>query len=171
MGCGPSDPTEKEDKQWTTSLAQDAAADRQLKKLLLLGPGNSGKSTFFKQLLKIHGDGFNDPKFAAADITRAIYDSVIGQMKAIIHQCEEFEYELAENEQKSADFILDLPRDVDIDENISYHIGTLWNDPLIQDSFEHRTNLGIVDSCPHFFTSINRISNPTYKPTEEDILL
>ena len=91
MGCTQSydDPSAKDDKRWTNSLQQDAALDRQLKKLLLLGPGNSGKSTFFKQLLKIHGDGFNDPKkFHTADITRAIYDCCIGQMKAV-YQCEE----------------------------------------------------------------------------------
>jgi len=174
MGCTQSydDPAAKDDKRWTSSLQQDATADRQLKKLLLLGPGNSGKSTFFKQLLKIHGDGFNDPKkFHTADITRAIYDSIIGQMKAIIHQCEEFEYQLSETEQKSADFILDLPRDVDINETIAYHINILWNDQMILDSFEHRTNLGIVDSCPHFFTSIDRISKSDYSPSEDDILL
>lgn len=174
MGCihSADNPHSGDDKRWTSQLNQDAAADRQLKKLLLLGPGNSGKSTFFKQLLKIHGDGFSDPKkFASSDITRAIYDCIIGQMKAIIHQAEEFEYELGENEQKSADYILDLPRDVDISSQIAHHIKILWSNQAILDSFEHRTNLGIVDSCPHFFESIDRISRSDYQPTEDDILL
>ena len=174
MGCTQSvdDYSRKDDAKWNKTLSQDAAIDRALKKLLLLGPGNSGKSTFFKQLLQIHGDGFNDQKkFASADMTRAIYDCVIGQMKSLIHQSEEFEYELDENVQKSANFILDLPRDVDINQNIAHHISTLWNDQMLRDSFEHRTNLGIVDSAPYFFEAMDRISKSDYRPSEKDILL
>ena len=73
--------------------------------------------------------------------------------------------------QGSADFMLALARDEDIDETVAYHIKTLWMDQHILDSFEHRTNLGIVDSCPHFFTSMDRICRNDYVPSEEDILL
>ena len=41
---------------------------------------------------------------------------------------------------------------------------------MMLDSFEHRTNLGIVDSLL-FFMSIDRISKENYTPTEDDILL
>eukprot|EP00488_Nonionellina_sp_1-RS-2012_P004252 TRINITY_DN9519_c0_g1_i1.p1 TRINITY_DN9519_c0_g1~~TRINITY_DN9519_c0_g1_i1.p1 ORF type:complete len:199 (-),score=44.38 TRINITY_DN9519_c0_g1_i1:331-927(-) len=58
-----------------------------------------------------------------------------------------------------------------INSSIAQHINILWKDQMILDSFEHRTNLGIVDSCPHFFNSIDRISKPDYQPTEDDILL
>ena len=84
MGCSccGADPKTRE---WNRELQTDAIVDRKQKKLLLLGPGNSCKSTFFKQLLKIHGDGFNDPKrFDQADVIRSIFDCIIAQMKAII---------------------------------------------------------------------------------------
>ena len=67
--------------------------------------------------------------------------------------------------------MLKLARDEDVSENVAEHIRTLWSDQNILDSFEHRTNLGIVDSCPHFFDSIDRVSQMDYIPTEEDILL
>jgi len=170
MGCCQSlDPN---DREWNKALQADAMVDRKQKKLLLLGPGNSGKSTFFKQLLKIHGEGFSDEKrFNPADVIRSVFDCIIAQMKAIIHQCEDFEYPLDEEVQESADFMLALPRDEDIDETVAFHIKTLWNDQHILDSFEHRTNLGIVDSCPHFFNAIDRICRSDYAPSEEDILL
>ena len=167
-----SSPAARDDRYYSKQLSEEAFIDKQVKKLLLLGPGNSGKSTFFKQLLKIHGDGFTDPsKFAPADITRAIYDCITLQMKAIILQSEEYEHELDPNVQKSADAIKALPRDAEINDAIAMHIKTLWKDQIIKDSFEHRTNLGIVDSCPHFFESIDRIKRADYHPTEEDILL
>ena len=83
MGCCQArDPN---DREWNKSLQQDAMLDKKQKKLLLLGPGNSGKSTFFKQLLKIHGEGFSDPKrFNQQDVIRSIFDCIIAQMKAII---------------------------------------------------------------------------------------
>jgi len=55
--------------------------------------------------------------------------------------------------------------------DVAKHIKTLWNDKAIQLTFKNRTNLGIVDSCPHFFENIERIGVEEYKPTEEDVLL
>jgi len=160
------------DQRLNQTLSEDAKKDRNQKKLLLLGPGNSGKSTFFKQLLRIHKDGFNNEKhYNRTDVTRSIFDCVITQMQAIIRQCEDFEYPLDEVIQESANFILKLAREREIDEIVADHIKMLWRDQYILDSFEHRTNLGIVDSCPHFFTSIDRISRADYIPSEQDILL
>ena len=165
-------PISQNDDDWNKSLADDAKDDRQIKKLLLLGPGNSGKSTFFKQLLQIHGDGFNDPKrFAHANITRAIFLCIIVQLKRIIRQCEEFEYTLPDDVQESADFVSELPRDVVIDETIARHIKRLWAEPSVVEAFEQRSNLGIVDSCPHFFASMDRVCHRDYVPTEQDMLL
>merc|ERR1712013_790319 len=43
--------------------------------------------------------------------------------------------------------------------------------PSIKRTFEKRTNLGVVDSAPHFFEDIDRIAHEEYRPTDEDILL
>ena len=56
-------------------LQRDHERDRRTKKLLLLGPGNSGKSTFFKQLIRIHGKGLSDLKkqyFGQSDMVRVL---------------------------------------------------------------------------------------------------
>merc|ERR1719420_306018 len=135
-------PISQNDEDWNKSLADDAKDDRQLKKLLLLGPGNSGKSTFFKQLLQIHGEGFADAKhFAHANITRAIHSCVVIQMKRILQQCEDFEYALPSEVQRAADFMADVPRDMVIDASVAAHIATLWSDAQVREAFELRSTL------------------------------
>ena len=43
-----------------STLAQDHEKDRQVIKLLLLGAGESGKSTIFKQMRILYGKGFSE---------------------------------------------------------------------------------------------------------------
>merc|ERR1719481_1733882 len=86
--------------------------DNRIKKLLLLGAGGSGKSTFFKQLQTIHGHGFIDKDrisfkstffkqlqtihghgFSDKDrisFKNHVYHQIIEQMKRIISRAEEF---------------------------------------------------------------------------------
>merc|ERR1712083_1237857 len=100
------------DSKWTNQLKKEAEKDKKIKKLLLLGPGNSGKSTFFKQLLRIHGRGLSDLKkqyFGQSDMKRAIYDNVLDQIRAVIVQCRSFEYKLSEEEEAAIKYMEHLP--------------------------------------------------------------
>eukprot|EP01083_Nonionella_stella_P149975 477056_1 len=176
MGCGNS-----QDRRVQEEL--DAAKRIQLKdhKLLLLGAGSSGKSTFFKQLCQIHGKGFQDVEQARQNI----YDCIIDQMKQLVEQCLEnvnaqdedgggYDYTLSPAVQEAATYMLSpkIPRGgIEITNEISKLIQTLWASPSIKQSFQTRTNLGVVDSAPHFFNDIERITNSNYTPTDQDILL
>ena len=68
-------------------LNVDKRDDQNKKKLLFLGSGGSGKSTLFKQLRTIHGEGFLDKdRLAFKD---HIYSQIIEQMKSILECIEE----------------------------------------------------------------------------------
>ena len=156
-------------------------------KLLLLGAGSSGKSTFFKQLCQIHGNGFQQQDIDQA--RQNIYDCIIDQMKQLVEQCQEniksqdkdgvseedpFEYNLSGDVLEAAEYICSskIPRGgIDITQDIAQLITTLWNDESIKHTFISRTNLGVVDSAPHFFMDIDRIADINYTPTDQDILL
>ena len=84
------DGDKEKDKQLNKELLQARREDQGVKKLLLLGPGNSGKSTFFKQLLQIHGDGF--PEKITSEAAKSVYDSVLEQIKVLVQNAEEKDY-------------------------------------------------------------------------------
>jgi len=130
----------------------------------------------FKQLCQIHGNGFQQQDIEQAK--QNIYDCIIDQMKQLVEQCldnkDKEQYELSSKVQRAADYILSpkVPRGgINISSDIATLITTLWEDPSIKHTFNTRTNLGVVDSAPHFFEDIERIAQSEYTPTDQDILL
>ena len=119
-------------------LAKDKSADREIKKLLLLGAGSSGKSTFFKQLKRIHGNGFSGKD--RRDYQAQIENQVISQMQKLIVRGRELiedhpddeKYEklrLRSDEAKeSAEYIELLGSQIEVNKEVAMHIKTLWND-------------------------------------------
>ena len=58
MGCtqsGPENSQAQHNKEIGKYIEKDREQEKQVKKLLLLGSGSSGKSTLFKQIKRIHG--------------------------------------------------------------------------------------------------------------------
>jgi len=68
-------------------------------------------------------------------------------------------------------FFDELPRDIEINEEIAKYLKVVWSDSTIKQTFKDRTNLSVVDSAPYFFENIDRIAEVGYKPTEQDMLL
>eukprot|EP00485_Elphidium_margaritaceum_P011667 CAMPEP_0202689840 /NCGR_PEP_ID=MMETSP1385-20130828/5026_1 /ASSEMBLY_ACC=CAM_ASM_000861 /TAXON_ID=933848 /ORGANISM="Elphidium margaritaceum" /LENGTH=385 /DNA_ID=CAMNT_0049345043 /DNA_START=29 /DNA_END=1186 /DNA_ORIENTATION=+ len=159
--------------KWSNQLKRDAKRDAKIKKLLLLGPGNSGKSTFFKQLLRIHGGGFSDLKkqYFGADIRRAIYDNIVEQISAVILQCRSLEYKLDETEEAAIAYLESLSSDTPLTPDVAAQIKVLWQNESVKMAYDNRTNLSIVDSSAYFFDELERIASIDYTPTEKDILL
>eukprot|EP01084_Bolivina_argentea_P249826 418362_1 len=161
-------------------LSKDKAADREIKKLLLLGAGSSGKSTFFKQLKRIHGNGFSNKD--RRDYQAQIENQVISQMQKLIIRGRELiedygiekynNLEIKSDEAKeSAAFIELLGPQIEINKEVGEHIKILWNDIGIQSTWNLRGLISVPDSCSYFFNSIDRICTGDYKPTDDDILL
>ena len=71
-------------------LRSEQAKRRFEKKLLLLGPGESGKSTILKQMKIIHSSGFNDAERLA--YKDAIWCNTVQSMQALLEAFEKFKY-------------------------------------------------------------------------------
>ena len=81
--CCQSDTDEERNHLVDSDLRNERSSDKQIKKLLLLGPGSSGKTTFFKQLKIIHHQqGFTAKD--RRDYQAQIDNQIIEQMQKLI---------------------------------------------------------------------------------------
>ena len=72
-------------KQMELFLGNSQQADQQISKLLLLGAGESGKSTLFKQMITIYSKGY--PESECRTFAPIIYNNIITSMKTLLQQC------------------------------------------------------------------------------------
>ena len=102
-------------RRLTRELRRDREIDNLRKKLLILGPKRSGKSTIFNQLKYIHGNGFN--RIERIEAKQLIITFVIQSMQNIIACIQEYEkykqfpihkFSLNDEAKSSAEFIKSL---------------------------------------------------------------
>nr|BAB79199.1 G protein alpha subunit q class [Halocynthia roretzi] len=147
-------------------------ARRELK-LLLLGTGESGKSTFIKQMRIIHGKGYSDND--RREFCKLVHQNILTSMQNMIRAMEtlHIQYSDPQNEQNSYDFLeLDVERVAEQNGFPEYctAIEALWTDKGIHDCYDRRREYQLSDSTSYYLNSLDRIRMPDYLPTEQDVL-
>lgn len=173
MGCTQSMSAEeadkrKKNKEYEQQLASQAKQEDEKIKLLLLGAGESGKSTIFKQMKIIYGDQFSDSERKQQIPT--IFSNILQAMKILIDQT--ITFNLASQVQAKEEF--ELIKGLDENDVINVRIGdaidALWKDPGIQTVWNRRAEYQIIDSVQYYFNRINIIKRPDYLPDKDDII-
>ncbi|GFY68990.1 guanine nucleotide-binding protein G(q) subunit alpha [Trichonephila inaurata madagascariensis] len=152
-------------------LRKDKRDSRRELKLLLLGTGESGKSTFIKQMRIIHGSGYVDED--KRSFTKLVYQNMFMAMQSMIKAMEtlEIEYKDPAN-HKNAEII----QTVDFEMVTTFEIQfvnamrALWNDPGIQECYSRKREYQLTDSAKYYLDDLERIAQPDYLPTQQDIL-
>jgi len=154
------------------SLASRRKQLRSEVRLLLLGPGESGKSTVFKQMKIIQGTG----GFSAEELQSykyIVYGNCVSQMKVLIAALQKFEIPL-ENpaNQSRVDRLLKIPAGGDSwSKELAEDIKHLWLDTGIKGAFDKRDDtVHVNDSASYFFDNIDRFMVSNYVPTPDDVL-
>lgn len=161
------DPTSKvQSKKMDADLLAQHQAQENILKLLLLGAGESGKSTLFKQIQKIYGGGFQAAerktfKEVIESNIRHNFDSLVEASKKLKQTV------LA---QDSVMFACNLPPDHKLDKTVCAHYKALWDDPGIQAVYEKRAQFQLYDNCEYFARKLDVIASEDYLPSEEDVL-
>ncbi|CAO3702099.1 unnamed protein product [Rhizopus stolonifer] len=138
-------------------------------KMLLLGSGESGKTTIFKQMKILHQDGYTPQELDSWKLP--VYRNLVQSAQAVIEALDKFEYQLDEKTQCEAQFILDHNVKEDLDPLIVKAINIVLKDPVTQKFLEEQfSGFYLMDSAPYFFKNIERISKPDYRPTYDDVL-
>jgi len=139
-------------------------------KMLLLGAGESGKSTCMKQMQILHGKGLLHNKEhlkQKRDLVRQ------NSLQALTMLCQamdiyKLEYEREGSEEHAATVKGLQPTDVTLDmkERIQY----LWQDEGLKRALAFKSEINLLDSAEYFLSALERTFDPAYVPTEQDIL-
>eukprot|EP00002_Diphylleia_rotans_P036019 TRINITY_DN78_c0_g2_i1.p1 TRINITY_DN78_c0_g2~~TRINITY_DN78_c0_g2_i1.p1 ORF type:complete len:352 (-),score=94.44 TRINITY_DN78_c0_g2_i1:483-1538(-) len=139
-------------------------------KLLLLGAGESGKSTIVKQMKIIHQEGYTAEE--RASFKEVIYSNTIQSMKSLITNAEKLgvKIETPENEERALK-ISDLQSSGEAwSAEIGKDIQELWKDKGIQETFSRKSEFQLNDSAQYYFENLERITSASYVPDEQDVL-
>jgi len=151
------------------AIKRDRKQQQDLVKLLLLGAGESGKSTIAKQVKLIHLSGFSDAEIDGYKAT--IYLNIITSMQTLIQASNDWGMEFTK-EGKDSTYLLqnttpDALTDADVVEAVKY----LWTkEKAIKDAWKRANEIQIIESAGYYFDAIDRIVDPNYRPTTDDIL-
>ncbi|XP_074993162.1 guanine nucleotide-binding protein subunit alpha-14 [Calonectris borealis] len=152
-------------------LRRDKRDARRELKLLLLGTGESGKSTFIKQMRIIHGSGYTEED--RKGFTKLVYQNIFTAMQAMIRGMDTLRIQYASREnEESAQMIKEVEVDkVTVLERKQVEaIKKLWEDPGIQECYDRRREYQLSDSAKYYLTDLDRIAMPSFVPTQQDIL-
>ncbi|KAI7877236.1 guanine nucleotide-binding protein subunit alpha [Lichtheimia hyalospora FSU 10163] len=141
-------------------------------KLLLLGAGESGKSTILKQMKLIHDGGYShDEREAFKEI---IFSNTVQSMRVILDAMDNMGLALAQSSNRHhATIVMDLPSQIERDSlpmEVTQAVKTLWKDPNVQSTYERSREYQLNDSAKYYFDSIDRIGDVNYVPTDQDVL-
>ncbi|KAF8957887.1 heterotrimeric G-protein alpha subunit, GPA3-like protein [Flammula alnicola] len=168
-------------------------------KILLLGAGESGKSTIVKQMKIIHQDGFSDTELA--EYRLVVYKNVLDSAQQVIVYMKKIGFECVEYSNRVhppllspfliyfhsclsdtfipkalADEVLDFRLDTTsstpyFPPEIAEAIHKLWKDSIIPKMMDgHSSDFYLMDSAAYFFEEVLCIGSPGYLPNETDVL-
>jgi GTPase SAR1 family protein len=140
-------------------------------KLLLLGAGESGKSTIFKQMRVLFGAPLTEDE--KNQITPVVYSNTIASMKLLVQAALDMGYleKISPENKESFELIQSTPESAAIDISIGNAIKNLWNDEGILLAWNRRSEFQIVESVKYYFNEIDRIKEEDYVATQQDLLL
>jgi GTPase SAR1 family protein len=157
-------------KELERHMEKAKMADNHIHKLLLLGAGESGKSTLFKQMIQIYGAGFPDQE--RLNYKNIIHGNIISSIKVLASQSQNGDYTAnpAEFKDLKDHIINDVKNDELIENKLASMITQLWTTQSIQQAYIHRAKFQLNDSTAYFFERLTEISAMNYIPSQQDVL-
>ncbi|KRZ38733.1 Guanine nucleotide-binding protein G(i) subunit alpha [Trichinella pseudospiralis] len=174
MGCASS--TDRSayirSKQIDDQLRADGERASREVKLLLLGAGESGKSTIVKQMKIIHETGYSDEERKA--YKPVVYSNTIQSMMAVIRAMGQLKipFGIADRTDDARQFfaLVANVEEGEMPSELAACMKRLWLDSGVQECFSRSREYQLNDSAPYYLNALDRISVPGYVPTQDDVL-
>eukprot|EP00835_Amoeboradix_gromovi_P000518 NODE_18_length_40692_cov_0.469183.p11 type:complete len:342 gc:universal NODE_18_length_40692_cov_0.469183:1560-535(-) len=156
-------------------LMRDAEKYKRECKILLLGAGESGKSTIVRQMKIIHMNGYNTQESLSFKPT--IYANIVLSIKlftdALVKLGLNWRVEKNKKLVKRFQELTEGQKDTNqlaLNQEHADIITSLWSDPVVQEALKRSSEFYLLDSAPYFFSEVKRICQTNYVPNEQDIL-
>lgn len=173
MGCCGGDDAEgkKRNDAIEKQIKDDKVKQSTEVKLLLLGAGDSGKSTILKQMKLIHDTGFS--KEERESYKEIIFSNTIQSMKAIVEAMDKLQIQYGTEQKDNIKIINDAPAQIEtthFPEELVAPIKALWADNGVQQCHARSREYQQNDSAKYYFENIDRIASKDYIPNDQDVL-
>lgn len=167
MGCGGSKES-KESLAISKQIADDEKANKNEVKLLLLGAGESGKSTIAKQMKIVYVSGFSDEE--KKGYISIVHNNIVSSMQQLIGGAQHLGISIHSND--AAEQIMQLNQNELSDSILQWvpQLKQLWNDEGIKQAMNRSREFQLIDSTQYVFSNLDRLTASNYIPTESDIL-
>lgn len=137
-------------------------------KLLLLGTGECGKSTIFKQMKLIYGEKYTSEERKNKKFI--IYNNIYIFIHILLEQAEIFDY-INLIDCKNEIILLNYWKEEELITNeIKDAINIFWNNTYIQKIWNRRNEFQINESVEYYLNKLEDIININYIPNDQDIL-
>ncbi|CAM8886344.1 unnamed protein product [Rhodiola kirilowii] len=163
-------------------IEQETKAEKHIQKLLLLGAGESGKSTIFKQIKLLFQTGFDQEELKSyisvihANVYQAIKILYDGSLEMSQNEADSTKFLVSSENKKIGDKLSTIGGRLDypcLTKELADEIGTLWKDAAIQETLLHGNELQVPDCTNYFMRNLHRLADINYVPTksmQEDVL-
>lgn len=171
MGCGASNqnPNSAITKRIDLQLKEDKKRLQDEIKILLLGAGESGKSTIAKQFKIINVGEYTEDELK--DWKVVVLDNTFFSIKTLVFASEKLGVAILPDNQILAERIKEItPLHTTLTPEVAKDIKTLWADPGIQETFGRSSEYQLNDNTKYCLENIDRISSPDYIPTQTDVI-
>jgi len=156
--------------------------------LLMLGPGQSGKSTFCKQMKILHLFGFTENE--KENYKWIVHTNVIDAILDLSGACFKLNIPFASKQNKKlAKTLYETYRGEEasvqphvihmdhmtlkmysLSKDLAAQIKQLWQDSGVRQAFDRRTEFVLTDSAAYYLNDVLRLAEDNYVPNDIDIL-
>jgi len=166
---------EKEsNKTIDTQIKKDQKKEATTIRILVLGTGDSGKSTFIKQMMVSHieKNPFLPQQIASfkKSLRTNAMDSFGVLCKHFLKEKENVKGPLGEQMKKLQALCNSAEKDQNLTPGVATELATLWKKPEVAGIYHNRGDIQIHTSTPYYLENVERFAQETFNPTTTDII-
>jgi GTPase SAR1 family protein len=151
-------------------LQESKEEESYLFKVLLLGAGESGKSTVVKQIKIIWN--IQEPEHEIRKYVQALQRNVIEAIQTLISAAKQLNIPIEDPALlDDAERIVQLDQQARVTSEFAPIVDKLWKDGGIQKTYARRDEYWNMDATPYYLNEVYRIADREFRPNEEDMIM